>query len=146
MQTFVEKFGIDWKLMIAQLINFAIVFFILRAFVYKPVLKLLDKRRQKIEDGLAFAEKSKAELASIEELKAAEMKQIFDSSRGRLFLLGLITGLLYFIPPLNLIAPIYAALAFVHLCLAELERLRSPDAPGLGEVQGLPARGTGLQP
>jgi len=77
---------------------------------------------------------------------AAEMKQIFYLSRGRLFLLGLITGLLYFIPPLNLIAPIYAALAFVHLCLAELERLRSADAQGPGEVEGLPARGTGLQP
>ncbi len=74
METFVEKFGIDWKLMIAQLINFGIVFFILRAFAYKPILKLLDKRRQKIEEGLAFAEKSKAELASIEELKANEMK------------------------------------------------------------------------
>lgn len=56
---------------------------------------------------------------------AAEMKQIFDLSRGRLLLLGFITGLLYFIPPLNLIAPIYAALAFVHLCLAELQALRA---------------------
>jgi hypothetical protein len=37
------------------------------------------------------------------------------------------TGLLYFIPPFNLIAPIYAALAFIHLCLAELETLRSSE-------------------
>jgi hypothetical protein len=57
--------------------------------------------------------------------KAAEMKRIFDLSRPRLLLLGLITGLLYFIPPLNLIAPIYAALAFIHLCLAELQALRA---------------------
>lgn len=74
METFVEKFGIDWKLLVAQLINFAIVFVILRAFVYKPVLRLLDKRRAKIEEGLAFAEKAKNELASIETLKEQEMK------------------------------------------------------------------------
>ena len=71
---------------------------------------------------------------------AAEMKRIFEIARGRLFLLGLLTGMLYFIPPINLIAPIYAALAFIHLCLAELERLRSARAAGPGEVQGL---GTG---
>jgi CysZ protein len=59
---------------------------------------------------------------------AAEMKQIFEFARGRLFLLGLITGVMYFIPPFNLVAPIFSALAFIHLCLAELERLRSASA------------------
>lgn len=73
MEQFVHQFGIDWKLLIAQLINFAIIFFVLRAFVYKPILKVLDKRRAKIEEGLAFAEKSKHELSSIEQLKAEEM-------------------------------------------------------------------------
>jgi CysZ protein len=60
-----------------------------------------------------------------EHADAAEMKQIFEFAQGRLFLLGLATGLLYFIPPFSLIAPIYAALAFIHLCLAELQTLRS---------------------
>ena len=46
-------------------------------------------------------------------------------ARGRLFLLGLLTGVLYFIPPINLIAPIFSALAFIHLCLAELENARA---------------------
>jgi hypothetical protein len=58
---------------------------------------------------------------------ASEMKQIFEFARGRLFLLGLITGVIYFIPPFNLIGPVFGALAFIHLCLAELERLRSAD-------------------
>ena len=60
-----------------------------------------------------------------EHADAAEMQQIFESARGRLFLLGLLTGALYFIPPINLIAPILSALAFIHLCLAELESFRS---------------------
>jgi CysZ protein len=63
---------------------------------------------------------------------AAEMTRIFEVARGRLFLLGVVTGVIYFIPPFNLIAPVFAALAFIHLCLAELERLRSAPAEGLG--------------
>ncbi len=62
-----------------------------------------------------------------EHADAQEMKYIFEYARGRLFLLGLLTGALYFIPPINLVAPIYAALAFIHLCLGELERLRSGE-------------------
>jgi len=62
-----------------------------------------------------------------EHASAQEMNQIFALAGRRLFLLGLITGLLYFIPPLNFFAPVYAALAFIHLCLAELQRLRSSE-------------------
>lgn len=75
MEQFVEKFGIDWKLMIAQLINFAIIFVIFKAFVYKPILRLLDERKKKIEDGLSFADKAKAELENIEVLKSDEVKK-----------------------------------------------------------------------
>jgi uncharacterized protein involved in cysteine biosynthesis len=59
---------------------------------------------------------------------ATEMKEIFEIARGRLFLLGLLTGAIYFIPPVNLVAPVLSALAFIHLCLEELERLRSTEA------------------
>lgn len=58
---------------------------------------------------------------------AAEMKRIFEIARGRLFLLGLITGVLYFIPPFNLVAPVFSALAFIHLCLDELQRQRAEE-------------------
>ena len=67
---------------------------------------------------------------------AAEMKRIFETGRGRLFLLGLITGLMYFIPPFNLVTPVFSALAFIHLCLAELERLRFAGAQGLARLSG----------
>lgn len=56
---------------------------------------------------------------------AEEMRRLFQAARGQLFMLGLITGLLYFIPPINLIAPIYAALAFIHFCLAQVEKARA---------------------
>ena len=59
--------GIDWKLFIAQLVNFSILLFILYKFAYKPVLKMLDDRTGKIEKGLADAEESGKKLKEIEE-------------------------------------------------------------------------------
>ena len=82
---------------------------------------------------------------------AVEMARIFEVARGRLFLLGLVTGVIYFIPPFNLIAPVVAALAFIHLCMDELERLRCTDAQDEGRPASLDSqktilRDTGLRP
>ena len=61
-----SELGIDWKMLIAQLISFSIVFFILWRFAYKPIFTLLQLRREKIAQGLANAEKSRAQLAKTE--------------------------------------------------------------------------------
>lgn len=71
--------------------------------------------------------------ALAEHADAPEMTRIFEFARGRLFLLGLATGLVYFIPPFSLIAPVFAALAFIHLCLAELQRLREAERQDSGQ-------------
>ncbi len=57
-----SKLGIDWRLLIAQLVNFAILFGALTFFLYKPLLKVLDDRRKKVADSLANAEKIGDEL------------------------------------------------------------------------------------
>jgi CysZ protein len=62
-----------------------------------------------------------------EHASADEMRTVFSQAKGRLFLLGICTGLLYFIPLLNLAAPVFAAMAFIHLCLAELSSLREGE-------------------
>ena len=58
-----SELGIDWKMLIAQLISFSIVFFVLWRYAYKPIFVMLQVRREKIAEGLANAEKIKAELA-----------------------------------------------------------------------------------
>ena len=60
----VETFGVDWHQLIAQIISFTIVAILLSKFAYAPILKVLAERRQRIADGLANADKIKAELAS----------------------------------------------------------------------------------
>ena len=46
MQELFSAFGVNWKLLIAQAVNFGIVLVALRYFLYTPVLEMLEKRRQ----------------------------------------------------------------------------------------------------
>jgi F-type H+-transporting ATPase subunit b len=59
-------FGVDWPHLIAQMVSFSIVCALLYRFAYKPVLKMLDQRRELIAQGLANSERIKAELAKTE--------------------------------------------------------------------------------
>ena len=61
-----STFGVDWPHLIAQIISFGIVCGVLYLLAYKPILRILEARRQQIAGGLANAEKIKAELARIE--------------------------------------------------------------------------------
>lgn len=62
-----RTFGVDWTHLIAQIISFCIVCVLLQRFAYRPVLKILEERRQQIVQGQANAEQIKAELAHTEE-------------------------------------------------------------------------------
>jgi CysZ protein len=54
-----------------------------------------------------------------------EMRSIFSMQRPSLWGLGLMTGLVQFVPLLNLFAPVLTALAFIHFGLARLAELRN---------------------
>jgi F-type H+-transporting ATPase subunit b len=62
----IDTLGIRWVELLAQTISFSFVLFVLWRFAYRPVFKLLDARRQKIADGVANADKIKAQLAATE--------------------------------------------------------------------------------
>lgn len=51
-QSFIEILGIDGKLFAAQLVNFAVVLFVLWRWVYRPLVKILNERSRKIEKSL----------------------------------------------------------------------------------------------
>lgn len=53
----IEKLGIDWRLLIAQIVNFLILLFVLTKFAFKPLIKLLDERRATIEKSLENADR-----------------------------------------------------------------------------------------
>jgi uncharacterized protein involved in cysteine biosynthesis len=53
-----------------------------------------------------------------------EFREIVRNRKGRLFLLGLVLSALYYVPFVNLVAPVISGLAFTHFCLSELAALR----------------------
>ncbi len=52
MTDLLHAFGIQWSVLLAQIINFTILIFILSRFVYKPVLKIIDERRAVIAESM----------------------------------------------------------------------------------------------
>jgi F-type H+-transporting ATPase subunit b len=87
-ETVARTFGVDWPHLGAQCVSFAIMCAVLYALAYKPILKMLDARRQQIAAGLANAEKIKAELDRIEAERVdiltragAEGKQLIQEAR-----------------------------------------------------------------
>ena len=74
-QQLARTFGVDWSHLIAQMISFGIVCFCLYRFAYKPVLRMLEDRRQLIAQSLANADKVKAELARTEAQRQEVMGQ-----------------------------------------------------------------------
>ena len=61
-----ERFGFAWPLFLSQVLSFIIVCILLQKFAYKPILSVLEERRQKIAQGVANAEKIREQLADAE--------------------------------------------------------------------------------
>lgn len=83
-----EALGIDLKILIAQIINFLILFILLSKFLYKPITKMLDDRKQKIEQGISDSEKAEkclgeagTEAQQIKDKAYAEADQIIKKAK-----------------------------------------------------------------
>lgn len=70
-----EKFGVSLPTLIAQMVNFCLVAFVLYKFAVKPIASTLDERQKKIADGLQYAEEMKTQLAEAERERAEKVKQ-----------------------------------------------------------------------
>ena len=53
-----------------------------------------------------------------------EYRAVVRRMKGSLYALGVLVALLYYVPFVNLVAPVFSGLAFTHFCLRELERMR----------------------
>jgi len=78
-QQIARTFGVDWSHLIAQIISFCIVCLLLYRFAYRPVLKMLEERRQQIAQGLANTEQIRAELARTE----AQRQEVMDQANAQ---------------------------------------------------------------
>lgn len=73
-----EQLGIEPQLLLAQIVNFLIIFFVLWKLLYKPILGMIDKRKKEIAEGLARADKMKV---AEEKWKEKEEKLLAEARR-----------------------------------------------------------------
>jgi len=73
MEAILDTFHVDVKILIAQVINFAIVFSVLYYFAIKPLLKIIKERGEKIEGSIKDAENIKKKIVQTEDDYKAEI-------------------------------------------------------------------------
>jgi F-type H+-transporting ATPase subunit b len=66
MEQIISVFGIDWKLILIQAVNFGLLLFVLHRFLYKPILAVVDARREKIAHSIKNALRAEEELGKAE--------------------------------------------------------------------------------
>lgn len=76
-----EALGIDVKLIIAQVINFTILYFVLSKILYKPIISLLDKRKKAIEDAEKNSKAIEEKLLKIEEREKKTIQKALSDAK-----------------------------------------------------------------
>lgn len=71
----IATLGINLNVFIAQLVNFLVVLLVLWKFAYKPIMKLLDDRSQKIEESLKQSEVIAMRVDALEQERAEVIAQ-----------------------------------------------------------------------
>jgi F-type H+-transporting ATPase subunit b len=75
MQQLLDQLGINWELLLSQAVNFVLLLVVLQIFVYKPLLKLLHDRREKIEGGLLKADEAERRLHEVDAIGKVKIKE-----------------------------------------------------------------------
>lgn len=82
MEQILEVFGIDWKILLVQVVNFVVLLVVLRLVLYKPLIAFLEKRRTHIIEGVAQAERAEAALKDAGVKKAAMITEATLEAEG----------------------------------------------------------------
>ena len=70
-----DELGINVPVLVAQLFNFFLLLVVLRIFLYRPILDMLDRRSQRIKEGLEAADQSKEQAARAEQDVAQQIAE-----------------------------------------------------------------------
>jgi len=70
----IGQLGLNWKLFLSQAVNFFILLAVLWAFVYKPIIKIIKERNEKIKLGLEKAEQADVRLKEIDNIGKGKIR------------------------------------------------------------------------
>jgi F-type H+-transporting ATPase subunit b len=68
-----EAFGLDWRLLLVNMLNFGLLLLALWYFLYGPLMRLLEERREKVAKGVADAEESGRMLKEVANSRAVTL-------------------------------------------------------------------------
>jgi F-type H+-transporting ATPase subunit b len=77
-----EKLGINWGLLIAQIFNVVLLVWLLTRYLYRPVLNMLNERTRRVQEGLQDAERVKEQLARAKQDYDAELARARQEAAG----------------------------------------------------------------
>ncbi|MDR0728099.1 MAG: F0F1 ATP synthase subunit B, partial [Puniceicoccales bacterium] len=75
----VQRFGIRWDLLLLQSVNFVAMAIALYAFAFRPIMRVMDARREKIAEGLARTEAAAGKLREAERMS----QQMIRNAEGK---------------------------------------------------------------
>lgn len=81
-----SKLGIDWRLLIIQIVNFGVLLFILKRYLYKPIITMLEKRRERVQESVDLNEKIKKEIHEFEQEKTKQIEEAKNEAKNMLAL------------------------------------------------------------
>ncbi|HTR18797.1 MAG TPA: F0F1 ATP synthase subunit B [Candidatus Paceibacterota bacterium] len=78
MSALFSAFGVDWHLLLIQAVNFVLLLAALTYFLYRPILRIIDERREKVAEGVRLAQEANKRL---EDAKAQGEGMVADASK-----------------------------------------------------------------
>jgi F-type H+-transporting ATPase subunit b len=82
MEQILTTFGIDWHLLLINAINFGLLLLVLWYFLYAPVTKMLEERRERVSQGVRDAEAAARTLSEIEDSRSATLAEAGKEADG----------------------------------------------------------------
>ncbi len=74
--------GFNLPALIAQLINFTLLLVLFSLFLYKPLMRVLDERKKRIQEGLEASDEAKQRLSQTEQDVARELERARQDGQG----------------------------------------------------------------
>jgi F-type H+-transporting ATPase subunit b len=74
--------GVDGKALVVQLVTFVLAFLVLRRYAFGPIMKVLNERRNTIEEGVRIGEQMKKDEAELEARKERELAEARKKAEG----------------------------------------------------------------
>ena len=78
----ISALGFNLPALIAQLINFLLLLIVFRVILYKPLLRILDERKKRIQEGLDASDEAKRRLSQTEQEVAKELEKARQEGQG----------------------------------------------------------------